>query len=363
MLSHFDVVLSLNLSLDRTFKQRLLRLVQRLGQYMINLNLFPSHLSSTNSETLRTELISTRLFIAIFTVTVTILLIYTSAVKNVYTFTHSISNYDEYNHLFSRHLSTLRCPCSRISTSYKLFIEVDFSTHPVCDSMYVTDQWIRSIIGDTNLVWYVDFRVTGTYQFLALQHLCKLVVALITDQIEGFYSKTYTSIDMAPKELHTSHAKTAIQQFIADTEKTFKLSLRTINDVTQANAIISALMQNYAFKFIGSIHVTTAVKRYQNGCFCSVRSDCVNKSGIQSLTSGEIWYIPEFYFGCLIVESLRQSRFDCFFDQTCLDELKSHLLSSLSMDLIPLNSSALNQFRTNSTVGQIVDKLMISEWR
>jgi hypothetical protein len=67
------------------------------------------------------------------------------------------------------------------------------------------------------------------------------------------------------------------------------------------------------------------------------------------------------FIGCLPITSLRLSSFQCFYDQICLDEVKEALgLKNLSM--ISLDPSQLSQFAINTTLGPIIDNLLLEEW-
>ncbi|CAF1135271.1 unnamed protein product [Didymodactylos carnosus] len=77
-----------------------------------------------------------------------------------------------------------------------------------------------------------------------------------------------------------------------------------------------------------------------------------------------LYIIPGFYMGCHTTESLLSSTLECFFDQSCLDAINTHVynISEYPFDATVLNSSSKSQFTVNSTLRQIVQQLMIEEW-
>lgn len=349
--------------LVQTPKQRLLNVIQFLRHYLIKLNLFPSYPPSTDRYQLRAEVVSTRLFIVIFTLSI-IILVYTSAVPNTQIFTLSKPDYDKYKDLFSQHSSTLRCPCSRITTSYETFIDVVYSFHPVCQSMYVTDEWIRYIGGDQTMLWTDDFRLLGIYQFQALRSLCQLVSNFFVDQLKQYQSRLYINTELVSKDVFESQAHANIERFIATISTNFKLSLRTIRDINQANFILSAIMNNAGLDIAAdSPLVHSYPKIYKTICSCIMKVDCVDPLAIHDRSRTSMWYVPGFYQGCSNFESLRQSNLKCFYDQACLDTLHTQLTSDIMMDFLILDPSSLVRFLPNSSVGEIIDGLMIDDWQ
>ena len=274
-------------------------------------------------------------------------------------------DYDQYQNLFSLHSQTLTCRCSKISVDFKTFIEINYSIHQVCNSTYTSDVWIKYLTGGQTLVWDNDFRVVGIYQFQALRALCQLVDEIIKSHLEQFYSRMYIRTTVPSNQLFSTQANGTIEQFISTTINSFTFSLRMIRDITQVNVILSALMKNIGLYLEGTssiVHSYAVV--YAGTCNCAFNSQCVSKSVIYSdYYVLKPWYVPGFYQGCFILESLRQSRLECFYNQSCLEELNSHLGSNVTMNLIALDSSLSRHLLPNSTIGMIIDALMVDEWK
>ena len=62
------------------------------------------------------------------------------------------------------------------------------------------------------------------------------------------------------------------------------------------------------------------------------------------------------------MEALLQSNLECFYSQTCFDELKSYLNVNVPLNASIMNPSALIQFSTKSTIADILDELMVEKW-
>ena len=100
-----------------------------------------------------------------------------------------------------------------------------------------------------------------------------------------------------------------------------------------------------------------------NSCSCSELGLCfANTIMLANGSSLSRWIVPGFSRGCLILEALLQSDLRCFFDQTCLDDFQAHLEIEESLLLTHLNLSVLHRFRATTTIGAIIDQLMIDNW-
>ncbi|CAF4370661.1 unnamed protein product [Adineta steineri] len=81
----------------------------------------------------------------------------------------------KFNELYSKHKETLSCPCSKISMPYKTFVSNTIKLHPVCNSIFVSERWIKALYllnASQYGVW--DFRTTGSSQSLVLRLICIL---------------------------------------------------------------------------------------------------------------------------------------------------------------------------------------------
>ena len=75
-----------------------------------------------------------------------------------------------------------------------------------------------------------------------------------------------------------------------------------------------------------------------------------------------LFFVPGIYTGCYIIESLLQSNLQCFYNQTCINQLLSYLLSSSSMNVTALDKSLLVRFLETSTIEELLNELMVEEW-
>ncbi|CAF3339959.1 unnamed protein product [Rotaria sp. Silwood2] len=340
--------------------------LQKAVHYLTDLNLFPSVPPSTNMDELRTQRISTRVFIVSLMLSLTILIIYTSAVSVTKTVTIQTPDINQYKQLYERYQKTLSCPCKQVSIDYKTFLHINYTLHQVCSSDFVTDKWISLLtqMPNVELFYPTDFRFTSIQIFQALKAFCELMEQWVLTNLVQFYANNYVSAFVTAVDLFESQSETLIQQFISSTTNNFLLSLRLIRDTTQANALLAGHQSNYILHTNSKgIYLDATSMSYNYGCTCASNAACTTNSKIyEQGSSPSNWTVQGFYTGCLASESLYQSNLECLYNQLCLAQLKSYMGFNISTIGDILNSSIASQFLPNTTIGVIMDRLMIEEW-
>ena len=232
--------------------------------------------------------------------------------------------------------------------------------------MYISDQWIADIASYSGaLLWANDFRMIGRFMFQALRLLCQLTQESIHTALEQFYSNNHVTDVVIHEELLQHQADTRIQEFIDTTTNNFRFSLRMIRDTSQTNSLASVMLTNSYFVFNNQSNLLdNALVSYSGTCGCYASSTCVSNAPIyvgNSLSSE--WFVPGFYIGCFIVEALRQSDLHCFYNQSCVDDLITHLNMTQSTLYTSMNESSLMKFETDTQIGTIIDALMVDKWK
>ncbi|CAF0953898.1 unnamed protein product [Adineta steineri] len=345
--------------------RRALECCRKFKQYCQNLNLFPSVPLTTDEHELKNQIISTRLYISLFTLSLTILLLYTSFTDITKTITVAKPTLTKYEQLYSKYSQTLTCPCQHISINYEKFLSIEYTFHQVCTSIFITDEWIAH--NDVILHYLYtsnDPRIVVSYAFQALGAFCELIESTINNSLIQFNSTQYITASVASSELFKSQVQSFIDQFKLSTTNNFLLSLNMIRKTTQGNAFLSGQLTNYYFTIINSgVNVSTASISYSD-CNCHLSSTCVNQLSIYKNDSGNVtlFDVPGFYIGCYVIEALLQSTLQCFYDQTCIDELQLYLTTASPMNATALDSSLSSQYSEDSTIENLLNSLMIEEW-
>jgi hypothetical protein len=337
----------------------------KLKRYLSTFNVFSSVPPTTDPYELQNEIISTRLFIILSTITLTILLLYTSLVSVTKTVNIKNPTLAQYSELYATYSQTLTCACTTISINYGDFLNVQYSFHQVCSSIFVTENWIYYLATSYGYiaVYSKDFRWTGTSTFQGLRAFCNLINRTISDSLTRFYSNQYVSASVTPFGLFHLQAQSLIDQFILSTTNAFLLSLSMIRGTIQSNGLSSGLDTNYGLFVAKDNKTIFSSPRYYFNCSCEVSPTCGYLSAIYDPGNGnKLFTVPGVYTGCYIIESLLQSTLECFYDQTCIRALQSYYLSSSPMNITILDSSLPTQYFTNSTIEDLVDHLMVEEW-
>ena len=94
------------------------------------------------------------------------ILFYTTLVSpNSRTVTVSKINPTIFDELSAEYGETLSCPCSTITIPYENFISNEITFHSICSSIFVSEQWIKSMyFWNASQYGINDFRTTAKAQ-------------------------------------------------------------------------------------------------------------------------------------------------------------------------------------------------------
>ena len=350
--------------LEISIQEPEITLFPKLKHYFITLNLFPSIPPSTNEFDLRNERISTRLFIVLLILLLSILLGYTSLTHVIKTKDVSVPTLSQYVYLYSKYPQTLTCPCTKISIEYGRFLRVKYTLHQVCSSIFMSDQWIAYLAHyHTDSLYLKDtFQWLATYIFQALRLFCQLCEKSISDSLIRFYSFEYVAVTVTSEQLFRSQANLLMGQFNSSTTKDFLLSMEIVRDTTQANGLYAVAGEQYVILIDPESQRTVSGLVIYDGCVCSYSAKCAKQARMYDNDKHNYSFrVPGIFSSCFAVEALLQSTLECFYNQTCINILQTYM-SSLSMNVSALDSSLLSRFEQNSTIESLVDVLMVEEW-
>ena len=72
---------------------------------------------------------------------------------------------DLFEQLYVKHSKTLSCPCSKDAIPYKVFVSTIIKFHPVCSSIFIREEWSRTLyLSDASRYGTLDFRTTANFQ-------------------------------------------------------------------------------------------------------------------------------------------------------------------------------------------------------
>ncbi|CAF1033314.1 unnamed protein product [Rotaria sordida] len=353
-----------------------------LKNYLINLNIFESSTDSTTTDEekeyqRRLNIIATRIFFIVFII---VLVGLTSIMKtrnrNILITIENPSE-DQYINLpFDAH-----CPCSRISLSYGEFISIQTRFHQICSSDFISDRWIKTINFGSNTTYFsaYDFRTEGSAIFQSLESFCRLSKDYAIQSIDSFNKDLFISQEVLKESVFRSQTNVIIHQFQLSSPIELLTELELIEKMIAGNRILSALqtnfMQLYTPWFYNVVQIWMRNRAFRvaqhSTCSCRARIDCNMESTIFDIfessdfehyppTGQILMIIPGMVHSCLPVNTILLSTLECFYNQTCLNDLVSLLPTTGTFTAMPQFEQS--RYELNSTIQTIIDNLMIEEW-
>ena len=329
-----------------------------------NFNLFESIPPSTDEHELKSQRISTRLFVLLLICSFFILVFYLFFEQQPIIKHENTPTFEQYTKLYSKYSQTLSCQCKKISNNYNDFLRINYTFHQVCNSVFLTDQWLSYLGSEGNKSYNMyDFRPLGANAFQGIRSFCELVNDKLNQSIKQFYSRQYITGVVTSADVFKSQVNSFVDQFRSATTNSFLQSLLLIRKITDHNALLSAFQTNHAIINSGGPFLNIHSRIYGN-CECRYSAMCTSQVAIYDYAPSEnvLFRIPGFYEGCYVIEALLQSDLRCFFNQSCINHLERYLLKELAINITALDASLPSEYLPNSTFEQLLDKLMIEQW-
>ncbi|CAF3938909.1 unnamed protein product [Adineta steineri] len=355
-------------------------MISLLKNYFRTVNIYDSDSNLTPEQRdheNRSNIIATRIFLIILVITLIIFILAFQLSFQTTIVTISNPTQEQFENL----PFTAYCPCSRISISYNTFTSIVVRFHQVCSSDFISDRWIQSIFTGSNTTYFyiIDFRIYGSTAFQALASFCRLSKTNAFQSITLFNQISFISPDTLTQSVFQSQIDASIKKFQLTTPNEFKTQLNLIQEMTTHSKLQSALQTNYLLTYyavdiwqfiiqtqaLGYLHVNNSP------CFCVTDFNCKASSRIYNIygeateltvnSNSKIFMsINGFELGCLPVNAILLSTLECFYNQTCLNQLISFFPTNEKF--LAMNFSEQSRFVINSTVQMIVNELMIEEW-
>ena len=350
---------------------------QKFSDILSNLNLY----DEKNDLSLVDQILSTRIFLILFTISISIITML--ALISVQTQTITITSPSEivFESLSQNYRSTLSCPCTQTSISQKHFISFNPQYHSICSSQWTNHSFISLYLSDAKMseYWQLDYCMIMASHFQLLALFCQTIRQTITDRIDQLSSEHIISNKVLFRDVFDAQILSLIQQIQINIKTNYKQTRDFISFNIHGNGIYSGLRTNRMIEtdVVAGI-ASYSDNKYQpsNGsCSCQKTNDCTYQAGIYNYTGQEgmnislifgyvaidpplLFSIPGLFAGCLPYNSLLKSTLECFFNQTCIDLFQIFINRSLSF-ISPLSSS---YFQTNTTVNNLLNELLIESW-
>ncbi|CAF1223094.1 unnamed protein product [Didymodactylos carnosus] len=352
--------------------QRLRNIYTLIKEKIHKLNLFQSYASAAESHRYY-EILSTRLYLIILSLSVIIIALYTSVIDRTKIVTiKSPITFDQYTTLYQQQSQTLTCSCTTISITYEKFIQLSPTYHQICSSQFISDDWYTFITLTLRIYnfyqheyAYDDFRKRGSSFFQTLKALCQSTNRTIQDSLVIFNSAQLVNAKLIPQQLFMAQAKSYIDIFIVTTTNTYMRSLQIIHDTTQSNALLAYdLTITYSLTY-QSVQITpdTYYNDINQSCSCRNMGSCIQQAKLYDYLSISEMSVTGVYIGCYNLGSALRSTLECFYNQTCFTKLTLLLNPDDPGNFSVLNSTQpRSQYQPTTTIQEIVNNLMVEQW-
>ncbi|CAF1268170.1 unnamed protein product [Rotaria sordida] len=353
-----------------------------LKNYFVNLNIYESSTDSTATDEEkehqhRLNIISTRMFfIVLIIILIGLAIIMKTRSLNTLIIVESPSE-DQFINL----PSNAYCPCSHISLSYGEFISIQTRFHQICSSDFISDRWIKTINFGLNTTYFsaYDFRTEGSAIFQSLESFCRLSKDYAIQSIDSFNKDLFISQEVLKESVFQSQINFITHEFQLSSLIEFTTELELIRKLIVGNRFLSALHTDYVSGYTTvqdvGVQLQTNNRIFPDArrstCYCRTEIDCNVESMIfDEFGQTDLEYhppdnktlmkIPGMLHSCLPVNTILLSTLECFYNQTCLNNLVSLLPTTETFTA--MSEFEQSRYKLNSTIQTIIDNLMIEEW-
>lgn len=181
---------------------------------LAKLNLFRTR--STDAELIHQQILTTRLFILLFTIALVILLAYTSISERTTTQTIKQPSLATFQQLTRHYPNTLQCPCQQISILPSHFLTTSPMFHQVCSSDFIKQAWMDFTFGaNTRLIYPMDVRTFLSAMWQMIASLCRAATRAMADALVAFDSEPMITFQASSETL----LEAQIQSRLEDTRQ------------------------------------------------------------------------------------------------------------------------------------------------
>ena len=308
----------------------------------------------------------TRVFVGFLFISITVIVIYTVLPTTGTTVTIEKPSLTEYEKLAKGNLNNLQCPCEKISIKYGQFIDINENYHQICSSAFIEYPWIRSLF--LNSYWFFykrnDIRIRGAAYFALLGDLCELAAKSINRTKVDFLEEKFHSSHLIPELDFQSNMDSVKLEFENKAVRTFTHALGLFRNLTHGSTFISTYFLNwYGWIENSRPHATYPISPTMptEDCTCGTRSDCLEKGAIHHPNTGAFWeFIPGLNVGCSVIETVLRSTLVCFYNQTCVNRIRSFFNMPTYR---ALNRSTSSRFNIEHVIEEMANGLFVEEWQ
>ncbi|CAF4098268.1 unnamed protein product, partial [Adineta steineri] len=262
----------------------------------LQLNIFQTGIQ--NESIIRNEQRSTRLFLALFSISIVIIGLYYSVKQYRQIIQIRSPSIIEYSDLSKK--VSLQCPCKNAAVKYEEFIQMKPFYHQLCQSDFVSDGFIDRLYSlyEQNLSRSIptDVHRIAVFQFQTLRTLCQLAQKTINDSLETFLQNGFVQTHAVAEETLENQIASMRTDFINVKSKTFLRTLKFVQNVTaqslfMTGASVTSVKPRTQFRmgFFENLPYPGIKYTFQDQSSCTCSSSTANSCmGLATLNSNAV---------------------------------------------------------------------------
>jgi hypothetical protein len=208
--------------------------------------------------------------------------------------------------------------------------------------------------------------------FGLLATLCTLSQTTIETAVDQFLTEAFVSAQVMSESEFCTQVDVITRQFKTNTPTRFSRDLQLLRSITHENTFMSDYFLNWYWwmktnETLGM--VPRSAVTLNNGCSCGTRSDCTESGSIYPFfNKSRHFAIPGWNVGYSSVETLLRSTLECFYNQTCIDQLQYYAMTigvgfRGSVNVTAINFTLSSRFQNTTPIQDIVDVLFVEQWQ
>ncbi|CAF0990553.1 unnamed protein product [Adineta steineri] len=337
-----------------------------LKRRLIELNLFPSRL--VNDDHIYYQRIGTRLYIFILIISLIILTLYSSIIKqtNYETVLNPIES--DYTKLHEIYGNNLICHCTSLSISYESFISIEPVYHQICSSEFISSAWIDYLLeNEIKSYFTADYiRINLGTQLNILRTLCEYSKQMTNDGLNAFFQTQFVSSQVISEEIFRIQINTLIQQWFIDALNRCQRVIDLVRATNQGNKFMNDYY-NFKLEINNTFGQVNFVSIDYSNCSCDLDQTCsiplfIGTSDDVFSTDSKNNTNSNFFIGCYAFEAILQATLECFYNRSCIDNILFMKNGDIDGYELFANISTLiiTDNQSNETIASIVHRIMIN---
>ncbi|CAF5107808.1 unnamed protein product, partial [Rotaria sp. Silwood1] len=202
---------------------------------------------------------------------------------------------NEFKKLYGKFSNTLKCPCSQVAIQYSYFTNIDVKFHEVCESKFITQDWIDSVYHvNVSIIPPNDVRTIMSNFWQFIRSFCNLTKETFTDAYTDFNATILLTPVTQSQFFIETNVEASLNFSVTSVVSNLKRNLFISRETTLVNGFMSSLATNYHMESVyyasspNTARVQSRAKIFEDGCVCSNLRGCPRPVSIFDLNTKSI---------------------------------------------------------------------------